>query len=104
MKKILTILLLLSATTAFGQADSNRIDSLENQYVQANDSPDSTNAEMSFEEMEELWTDLEKKKQKRHEIKNLILETSGVYDNYIQDPQDYRNFYYRKPKKKCSCY
>jgi len=103
MKYLIAIAFLFAAATALCQADSTKIDSLENQYVQVQDSPDSTTAEMSWEEMEELWAEVEKKKKKEQEIKNKILSSTGVYDNYTQDPQDYRNFYYRKPKKNCSC-
>jgi len=102
MKKILTILMILAAATTFAQTDTTQLDSLENSYITAQDSPDSTSTEMTFEEMEELWAEMEEKKRKEEVIRNLIIETSGYVAYKAQDPQDYRNFYYRK-KKNCRC-
>ena len=52
---LITIAAILIATSGFAQTNSTKIDSLENSYVTANDSPDSTNSslEMTWEEMEE---------------------------------------------------
>ena len=99
MKNLFTILAILFATSIYSQTESLQTDTVsEDAYTTQGDSPDSLVIEMTWEEMEELWAEQEKKRKKEEEIRNLILQTSGVEQAVNQNKQDYTNFYYREKR------
>jgi len=99
MKKILTILLITLATSTIAQTDSTIADTLSiDSYVTNRDSPDSTDIEMTWEEMDELDAYVNGKSNSRRKAEHYMDFPQSVVDNINQNSQDYTNFYYRKKR------
>lgn len=109
MKILFLILISLITFTVQGQVNTDSVD--VDTYTTHRDSPDSTVTEMSWEEMEELWAELEKKRRRRNAIKSqlqLDLEEAlglpiasfpaNVQQNLLQDKQNYTDYYGRRSK------
>ena len=89
MKHLFTILAILFATSIYSQEiqeDTVSVDS----YTTQRDSPDSTGIEMTWEEMEELWAELEEEEEREEtECRHLRL-AEGAHSKIARDGQGER--------------